>query len=112
MPEALAWVAAQADLADGAWSPVYLGDELSTTNTILRQLLIGEQDAKGRDVFALLAGNQRALAKTLLADTERLLGTQGAQAYCLACPASPSLKANSPTPPDSIWAKLVMLFAD
>jgi len=112
MPEALAWVAAQADLADGDWSPVYLGDELGTTDTILRQLLIGEQDAKGRDVFALLAGNQQALAGMLLADTQRLLGTQGAQAYCLACPAPPTARGQSQATPDRIWPKLVMLLTD
>ena len=112
MPEALAWVAAQADLADGDWSPVYLGDELGTTDTILRQLLIGEQDAKGRDVFAMLAGNHRALADMILADSERLLGAQGAQAYCLACPAPPTANGQSQATPDRVWAKLVMLLTD
>ena len=90
MEEALAWVAGQAELGEEEWSPVYLGDDRGTADTILRQWLIGEEDAGGRDVFAMMSGQQRATAGMVMLDAQRLLGTSGIQAYCLICP-SPSI---------------------
>ena len=109
--EALSWVAGQAELAEGDWSALYLGDEPSATDTILRQLLIGEEDAGGRDVFALLAAEQRSLAATVLHDAERLLGTQGVQAYCLTCPTSAAEKAHGQRQIDGFFARVMLLFA-
>lgn len=90
MEEALAWVAGQAELGEEEWSPVYLGDDRGTADTILRQWLIGEEDAGGRDVFAMMSSHQRATAGMIVLDAQRLLGTSGIQAYCLVCP-SPSI---------------------
>lgn len=90
MEEALAWVAGQAELGEDEWSPVYLADDRGTADTILRQWLIGEEDAGGRDVFSMMSGQQRATAGMIILDARRLLGTSGIQAYCLVCP-SPSI---------------------
>lgn len=111
MEEALAWVAGQAELGNEDWSPVYLGDDQSTTDTILRQWLIGEDEAGGRDVFALLADQQRSLAGMMLTDSKRLLGTSGVQAYCLACPSPALAKAQSGKSLDGLLARLASLFA-
>ena len=112
MEEALAWVAAQAELGEDGWSAVYLGDDASTADTILRQLLIGEEEAGGRDVFALLAGEQRAQAGMVLADAQRLLGTRGVQAYCLACPSPALAQAQGERSFDSLLARVVSFFRD
>jgi protease-4 len=90
MEEAFAWVARQAELGEEDWSPVYLGDDRGTADTILRQWLIGEEEAGGRDVFAMVSNQQRATAGMIILDAQRLLATSGIQAYCLVCP-SPSI---------------------
>ncbi|EDL48171.1 signal peptide peptidase SppA [Erythrobacter sp. SD-21] len=112
MADALEWVAAQAQLGDEKWSAVYLGDDRSTTDTILRQWLIGEEEAGGRDVFALIAADQRAKAGMVLADTQRLLGTSGAQAYCLVCPSPARARVQGQRSFDGFVAKLASLFSD
>ncbi|WP_100260612.1 signal peptide peptidase SppA [Qipengyuania seohaensis] len=88
LEEALAWVAGQAELADGEWHAAYLGTPPSTTDTLLRQWLVGEEDSQGQDVFALFARKETEAADRVIADARRLLGTRGAQAYCLTCPTS------------------------
>ncbi|GGD99372.1 protease 4 [Tsuneonella deserti] len=87
LPDALEWVAAQAKLGDGNWHAEYLGEDRGTTDTLLRQLLIGDGEERGQtpDVFALLAGRQQALLGQIEADAERLTRVQGMQAYCLEC---------------------------
>ena len=111
MAEALAWVAGQAELGEGEWSAAYLGDGESTADTILRQMLIGEEDAGGsRDVFAVLAGQQRAAAGMVLLDAQRLLGTKGVQAYCLACPSPARAAAQAERSVDGFFAKLAAFF--
>ena len=112
MAEALEWVAAQAELGDEKWAPVYLGVEQSTADTILRQWLIGEEEAGGRDVFAMLAGEQRARTSMIFTDAQRLLGTSGAQAYCLVCPSPALAKAQGERRFDGALARLVSFFAD
>ena len=88
MEEALAWVAAQAELEED-WHPLYLGTSASTYDTLLRQWLIGDSEraATGGDIFARMARGQSVISGQIAADAERLLGARGAQAYCLACPA-------------------------
>ena len=112
MAEALEWVAAQADLGEEGWAPVYLGAEQSTADTILRQWLIGEEEAGGRDVFAMLAGEQRARTSMIFTDAQRLLGTSGAQAYCLACPSPALAKAHGEPSFEGALARLVSFFAN
>lgn len=110
--EALAWVARQAELADGKWHAAYLGDQPSRADTILRQWLIGEDEVGGRDVFAMLADRESARAGMILDDARRLLTTKGAQAYCLACPVPASAKAQNARSLDGFLGRLASLFAD
>ena len=112
LTSALEWVAGQAELEAGGWHAVYLGDEASTTDTILRRLLVGEEDAGSRDVFAMLAGQQRAAAGMALIDAQRLLTTNGVQAYCLACPSPAVARAQGQSSFDGFMARVARLFAD
>ncbi|MBT8427861.1 MAG: signal peptide peptidase SppA [Erythrobacter sp.] len=112
MDEALAWVAGQADLGSGEWHASYLGDQASTADTILRQLLMGEEETGSRDVFAMLAEGENARAGMIVNDAQRLLTTRGAQAYCLACPAPPSASAQGARTVDGLFARLAAFFAD
>ena len=112
LEEALAWVAGQAELGDGEWHAAYLGDQGNRTDTFLREWLIGEEEAAGRDVFAVLAGRQSARAGMLVSDAQRLLTTRGAQAYCLACPAPAVTRANDGRTFEGILARLASLLTD
>ncbi|NVD45388.1 signal peptide peptidase SppA [Qipengyuania atrilutea] len=92
LDEALAWVAGEAALGDGEWHAQFLGTEPNTYDTLLRQLLMSEDDAAAgahasRDVFALAAAGRGGGAAALSADLDRLMQTRGMQAYCLECPA-------------------------
>ncbi len=112
LDDALAWVAAQAELGEGDWAPVYLGAGESTADTILRQMLVGDQEAGGRDVFAYLADRQRASAAGMLIDAQMLLGTKGAQAYCLGCPTPVAAEAQATRKLDGFFARIFAVFAD
>ena len=109
LEEALQWTAAQADLGDN-WHVQYLGTRPSTYDTLLRQWLIGdgEERGSGGDVFARLAQGQAALVSQVSADTQRLLGARGAQAYCLACPTTAPARVQA-SAPDGWLAKVVAL---
>lgn len=112
MEEALAWVAGQAELGEGEWHAAFLGDQPGTTDTILRQWLIGEEEAGGRDVFAMLAASESARVGMIAHDAQRLLTTRGAQAYCLACPAPAAAKAQGTRTLDGFLARLAAFFTD
>ena len=111
MDEALQWTAAQAELGND-WHVRYLGTTPSTYDTLLRQWLIGdgEDAATGGDVFARLAQGQTALFGQIAHDAERLMGAQGAQAYCLACPAPVSARAPSGAPDGWLAKVFALLF--
>ena len=112
LEEALAWVAGQAELGDGEWHAAYLGDQGNRTDTFLREWLIGEEEAAGRDVFAVLAGRENARAGMLVGDAQRLLTTRGAQAYCLACPVPAVTRANDGRTFEGILPRLASLLTD
>ncbi|QYJ07913.1 signal peptide peptidase SppA [Qipengyuania flava] len=99
MEEALAWVAAQAELGD-EWHARYLGTQPSTYDTLLRRWLVSDSESAGSggDVFARIARSEAALVTQIAADAERLLDARGAQAYCLACPAPETAPASSVAP--------------
>lgn len=94
--EALAWVAAQAELENGGWHAAYLGSKPSTADTLLRQMLASEEEAQGRDVFALFAHNEVNAFEAVAADAQRLLAAKGVQAYCLTCPRQEISAKSSP----------------
>lgn len=111
MEEALQWTAAQADLGDN-WHVQYLGTRPSTYDTLLRQWLIGdgEERGSGGDVFARLAQGQAALVSQVSADTQRLLGARGAQAYCLACPTTAPARVQASAPHGWLAKVVALLF--
>lgn len=94
---ALAWAAGKAGIKQGGWHAVYLGDSETSYDSLIRQLVAGD-NAKGRaahgsDAFAMTAMRRDALAGRLASDAERLLGARGVQAYCAECPARPGAPA-------------------
>lgn len=108
LTEALEWAAAQADLADGDWHARYLGSEVSTYDTLLRQLLVDDgEDAQSRDVVALIAGDRRQVLGRVEAELGSLLSRSGAQAYCLECPTQSGVSQS--TAPSQGW--LTRLFS-
>ncbi|NQX93828.1 MAG: signal peptide peptidase SppA, partial [Erythrobacter sp.] len=95
MPEALAWVAGEAGLDEGAWHARYLAEPEDGTDALIRQLLTSAaaptEPQPAGDLFALAGQSRdRALAQ-MLYDVERLSGRTGIQAYCLECPRSSAL---------------------
>ncbi|RDC59221.1 Protease [Alteripontixanthobacter maritimus] len=100
LPQALEWAAQKADLGDD-WHVTYLGEEASSADALIRQLLIGDDvearapmaKVRGGDMFAMIGRSERMRLGRIAGDLELLLGAKGAQAYCLACPP----QATSPT---------------
>lgn len=87
--DALEWVAKQAKLNEGDWHALWLGEDYDPYASLIEQMAAGEARARhagGGDLFAMVAQRQQALTGQALLDAERLLGTRGMQAYCLACP--------------------------
>jgi protease-4 len=89
---AIDWAAQEAGFEEGGWYVAYLGDEPGTYDTLLRQWLIGDETEARADMTALFARRQQALAGRVEADLDRLLTTEGAQAYCLECPQTPTAR--------------------
>jgi len=98
LDDALVWTAVQAKLGKGEWHPVFLGAGGSTFGNLAQKLLGSDDDdsaAPESDAIAQMARrNQQALGRAF-AGVERLMGAQGAQAYCLGCP-EPALPALMP----------------
>jgi len=89
LDEALAWAAGQAKLADGAWQPVFLGEDQPLYSPLLLQMMQpADSVGTGSDLFALFARNERGRAAQALRDFEGLLEVRGVQARCLECPAT------------------------
>ena len=90
LDDALAWVAGKAGLEDGDWHAQYLGTGETEVQTLLRQLLIGGDDAdakaKGGDMFALTARREAETPARMARDLQRLVQAPGMRAYCLGCP--------------------------
>ncbi len=88
LEEALGWVAEKANLGEGEWHAKFLGRQMDSYDSLIRQLVMGsESDARQRgDLFGLVAQQQRGLSARLMADVQLLTGTPGVQAYCADCP--------------------------
>lgn len=99
--DAIAWVAGEAGLEDGAWHARFLAEPVDGTDALIRQLLTSASTPaavprQGGDLFALAAQNRDRTMAQILADTERLSGRAGMQVYCLECPvAHAPLPANT-----------------
>ncbi|OYW16374.1 MAG: signal peptide peptidase SppA [Novosphingobium sp. 12-64-8] len=86
LDDALAWAANAAKVKE--WHPVFLGAANDPFESLLEQMAgtdSDQGDATAGDFASLVALRQSALADRLGADLSRLLGGQGAQAYCMEC---------------------------
>jgi protease-4 len=92
LEDALQWVADKAGLEeDDDWHARFLSEPENSTDALIRQILSGAAapavaEPSG-DLFALAARNRNQVLARVASDVERLSGTRGIQAYCLACPA-------------------------
>lgn len=92
LPDALGWAAGKAGAKEGEWHAVHLGERDANYDSLIRQLIVGDDarqgaSARGGDIFAMTALRREHLGARIARDAERLLGTRGIQAFCLACPA-------------------------
>ncbi len=91
LDEALTYAAGAAKLKAGEWHPVYLGRQGDPYASLLERLG-GDDDSAppdaARDWAGLIAARQASAIGEAAAGAERLLGRQGAQAFCLECPVS------------------------
>lgn len=118
LPEALAWAAAKAGAKKGEWHAVYLGETSGNYDSLIRKLVAREESGSGAaarasvngDLFAMTAQRSQSLTARLARDLQRLTGTRGIQALCVACPAAPAVAA-SPTArePEGLLAVLAWL---
>ena len=94
MPEALAWVAGEAGLEEGAWHARYLAEAPSGTDALIRQFMTSAtsqtEPQPGADMFALAAQDRLRTVARITSDIERLSGQKGIQAYCVQCPGAQS----------------------
>lgn len=102
LQDALEWAAGKAGLKDGEWHASFLSPAPKPFEAMLKRAIRGEEaDATGTgtpDAIALLAGQQQAIILQAITGLRHMLGTQGAQAFCLACPALPQIRpAPGPT---------------
>jgi len=92
LDNALEWAAKEAGLEEGGWHARYLGSKPDAYTSILQSLLWEDEEAQGgqaRDLFAVLSASERDVTAQAANDLERLLGSKGAQAWCLECPPMP-----------------------
>jgi protease-4 len=107
---ALEWAAAKAGAKEGGWHAVYLGDNPKNYDSLIRQLVASDAAAPAGDLFAMTAARSENLGARLARDAERLLGTRGAQAFCLECPAPAATTQRTRTErPDGVVALLAWL---
>jgi protease-4 len=116
LDDALAWTAAKAGLKEDEWHPVFLGAADEGYDSLIRKLLTrrgtgtpAAQAGTGGDIFALVAARNAALGTRLVDDLQRLLGTRGAQALCLECPALPAARQRKQDEPTGLLALLAAL---
>ena len=95
LDNALEWVAGQAKLEEGKWHAEYLATSLDPWSAAIASMLGGGEGGQpeARDITAMVGARQEALLSRLAGDLNRLLGTRGAQAYCLECPTQPVPRA-------------------
>jgi protease-4 len=85
---AIEWAAKQAQLKKGNWHADYLGRDVDPFASVIERILQAEgSEAKGSDMFAFFARNDRQLGARIMSDLHGLLEVRGAQARCLECPA-------------------------
>jgi len=109
LDQALAWAARRA--GTNSWHPVFLADAPEGFSGFLQAVLSGDNsdssdssDRMAGDLAGRVASAQFALAGQMSGDVDRLLGGQGAQAYCLECAGAVS-PTDTPTNAAAVLAK-------
>ncbi len=98
LEDALGYAAKAAKLGDGEWHAQYLGDEEGAFESLLVQMLRGDEDedtAVQAGIAGLVVSDQKELAGRLAHDLGLLLGGSGVQAYCLECPVSGPMRVTA-----------------
>ncbi len=109
LDDALAWVAGQAELDDGDWHASFLGNGADEFQTLLSQIVMGD-DARGAgsDMFALTARREAETPARIARDMQRLIEQPGMRAYCLGCPEQPTAVRNPGPLDNGNWATAVL----
>ena len=79
-------------LEDGQWHAKFLGSKPDRYDSLIQQLVLGNDDdddaqVRAHDLVGFAALHARDAAARAEAGLQRLLGGTGAQVYCLECPA-------------------------
>ncbi|MDE2434693.1 MAG: signal peptide peptidase SppA [Sphingomonadales bacterium] len=91
LDDAVAYAAQAAKLGDN-WHPQFYGSSANPYATLIERLSGDEENgsdgdgAPGSDLFGIMAERQKVQVAQGFASLQRLIGTRGAQAYCLDCP--------------------------
>lgn len=96
---AIEWAAQKAGLKKDGWHVAYLGAGSDPYASLIQRMLGGESRTarvRSGDLFAVMAGREEDRMARATQDVARLLGTRGAQAYCLECAALPAGKPAKP----------------
>lgn len=89
---ALAYAAKQGGVGNGKWHAQYLGAKEGRFESMLRSMLAGPGDGEAvYDLTGLVAARQEAQTRRIAAQFANLMGSRGAQAYCLDCPDLPAI---------------------
>ena len=88
-----------------------MGEDVDPYASLLERLGGGDEDAGGhvvaRDFAGLAAERQQAQFAQAAGQLSRLLGTRGAQAYCLECPV-PMARATA-APQLTLWQRAALM---
>ena len=114
LAEAVVWVAERAGLDDEAYHTRYLGSEEVDFDTLFAQWLLSDDDDAqghgGSDFIGVLTQRRSIALRGAFMQTEQMLATRGAQAYCLECPTAATVSAHSPKP--FSWLRLARSWLD
>lgn len=110
LDDALSYAAREAKLA--SWHPAYYGTPANPLGSLLERFGGGDEDSgdqSARDFAGIAAARQQLLVGSVTRDLSRLLGAQGAQAYCLECPVPPRSGASQAKDLGAIGRLLALL---
>jgi protease-4 len=106
LDDALAYAAKEAKLSPDGWHAAFLGEDAGALRQLVDQFRQDGDDASeeddsamGRDWAGMIAMRQHQQLGAAVNDTLHLLGSGGAQAYCMECVNSGGgLASNRPSP--------------
>jgi len=109
LDDALDWVAKQAKLEDGDWHASFLGGGADEFQTLLSQIVTGDEAHEaGSDMFALTARREAQTPARIARDMQRLIEEPGMRAYCLGCPEQPAAVRSPGQLANGNWATALL----